>query len=157
MLTTPSIGYIVSAIFICAEYQRLGIHHREYRHLRISFWIKLVFIFVELGLAIAFGVLTKEGESKTSLYNSAAVVEWTISLIYTFYVWSFAFDFIPAVVHKDGFGNKYESRETEVEMATETQQDNWNRAGVAPNTPAFTHGNGAIGRSAEPVAPSRNF
>ena len=50
----------------------------------ISFWIKLVFIFVELGLAIAFGVL---GDKKH--YNSAAIVEWTIALIYTFYVWRY--------------------------------------------------------------------
>lgn len=44
-------GYIVSAIFVCAEYQRLGIHFREYRILRASFWIKLAFIFVEIALA----------------------------------------------------------------------------------------------------------
>lgn len=48
----PSIGYIISAIFICAEYQRLGIHYREHRILRISFWIKLAFIIVEIALAI---------------------------------------------------------------------------------------------------------
>jgi uncharacterized membrane protein YbhN (UPF0104 family) len=45
-------GYIVSAVFICWEYQRLGIHYREFRILRASFWIKLAFIFVEGGLAI---------------------------------------------------------------------------------------------------------
>lgn len=38
------IGYIVSAIFICWEYQRLGIHYREHSILRISFWVKLAFI-----------------------------------------------------------------------------------------------------------------
>lgn len=47
-----SIGYIISAIFACAEYQRLGIHFRQYRVLRASFWIKLAFIFVEIALAI---------------------------------------------------------------------------------------------------------
>jgi hypothetical protein len=45
-------GYIVSAVFICWEYQRLGIHYREHRVLRMSFWVKLAFIFVELGLAV---------------------------------------------------------------------------------------------------------
>ncbi len=40
-------GYIISAIFICAEYQRLGIHFRNKRMLRISFWVKLTFIIVE--------------------------------------------------------------------------------------------------------------
>lgn len=47
-----SAGYVISAIFICAEYQRLGIYFREYRILRISFWMKLAFIFIEVGLAI---------------------------------------------------------------------------------------------------------
>jgi len=150
-------GYIVSAIFVCAEYQRLGIMHREYRHLRISFWIKLTFIFVELGLAIAFGVLDKKDE-----YNRAAVVEWIIALIYTFYVWSFAIDFLPAVTHKDGFGNKFESRETEVEMATAMEQEARNRGypgGVAQENHAYSNGNAINGNGykPEPVAPSRNF
>lgn len=42
----------MSAIFICAEYQRLGIHYRQYRILRASFWVKLTFIFLELALCI---------------------------------------------------------------------------------------------------------
>ncbi len=45
-------GYIISAIFVCAEYQRLGIHYREHRILRTSFWIKLTFILIEVALAI---------------------------------------------------------------------------------------------------------
>lgn len=53
LLTTRySVGYVVSAIFICAEYQRLGIKYREHRVLRASFWIKLFFIFVEIILAV---------------------------------------------------------------------------------------------------------
>lgn len=101
-LTYISGGYIVSAIFICWEYQRLGIHYREFRIIRLSFWIKLMFIFVELGLVIAFGVLADKNH-----YTAAAVCEWTVSLIYTFYVWSFALDFYPAfsnsqVPNKDG-------------------------------------------------------
>jgi hypothetical protein len=46
-------GYIISAIFICWEYQRLGIHYRQHRILRISFWIKLFFILFEVALAIS--------------------------------------------------------------------------------------------------------
>lgn len=49
-------GYIISAIFICAEYQRLGIHFREHRVLRASFWLKLAFILVE-GTAPSLGKL----------------------------------------------------------------------------------------------------
>ena len=45
-------GYVLSAVFICAEYWRLGIHFREYRILRISYYMKLGFILVEVALAI---------------------------------------------------------------------------------------------------------
>ncbi|SMR57544.1 unnamed protein product [Zymoseptoria tritici ST99CH_3D1] len=89
-------GYIVSAIFICAEYQRLGIHYRQYSILAASFWIKLAFIFIEVALVIAFGIMSNQ-----SHWNRAAVLEWTISLVYIFYVWSFFIDFLPAVKTKD--------------------------------------------------------
>ncbi|QSZ31860.1 hypothetical protein DSL72_001429 [Monilinia vaccinii-corymbosi] len=85
-------GYILSAIFICWEYQRLGIHYRQHRVLRTSFWVKLSFIIVELGLAIGFGICNRE-----AWRNTAAVLEWIIALVYTFYVWSFAIDFLPAI------------------------------------------------------------
>lgn len=101
------IGYILSAIFICWEYQRLGIHFREHSVLRISFWIKLFFILLEIALAIGFGVT-----SRYHKYNAAAVLEWAIAFIYFFYVLSFFIDFMPAVRTKH-----YQSRETEMDMA----------------------------------------
>ncbi|OJD13798.1 hypothetical protein AJ78_05780 [Emergomyces pasteurianus Ep9510] len=85
-------GYILSAIFVCAEYQRLGIHYREHTILAASFWIKLAFIFVEISLAIAFGVTGKQGKK-----NQAAVIEWIIAYIFTFYVLSFVIDLLPSV------------------------------------------------------------
>ncbi|KAH8791047.1 Frag1/DRAM/Sfk1 family-domain-containing protein [Hyaloscypha finlandica] len=137
-------GYIVSAIFICWEYQRLGIHHRQHRILRISFWIKLTFIFTELGLAIAFGVLADKDH-----YNAAAVCEWVIALIYAFYVWSFAIDFIPAVRTRH-----YASKETELEMATameqESRQRGWNGSAMEQGTY-----NGRVGQGVP--EPARNF
>ena len=42
-----SVGYVLAAIFLCAEYQRLGIHFRNRRVLRLSFWGKLTFIILE--------------------------------------------------------------------------------------------------------------
>lgn len=99
-------GYVISAIFICWEYQRLGIAHRQVRILAYSFWIKLAFIIVEVGLAIGFGV-TERNHS----YNTSGVLEWIIALIYFFYVLSFFIDFIPAVHTKN-----HQSRETS-EMA----------------------------------------
>jgi len=103
------IGYIVSAIFICWEYQRLGIHYRQHSVLRISFWIKLAFILFEIALAIAFGSC-----SKTEHYDAAAVLEWIIAFIYCFYVLSFFIDFLPALR-----GKHHQSHQTEMQMAEE--------------------------------------
>lgn len=73
-----------------------------------------------MGLAVAFGVL---GDKE--YYNGAAVCEWVIALIYAFFVWSFAIDFIPAVRTKH-----YKSKETMLEMATamenESRERGWN-------------------------------
>lgn len=52
MLGVFIIGYVITAIFVCAEYQRLGIHQRQYRLLRFSFWLKLFWIFLFVALAI---------------------------------------------------------------------------------------------------------
>jgi hypothetical protein len=130
------VGYVVSAIFICWEYQRLGsrmspisfsllgmpFNHwnntdsyewadfRQHHVLRASFWIKLVFIIVEVSLAIAFGTCNFK-----KAYNAAAVLEWAVSFIFTFYIVSFFIDLIPAVHTKhsgrknwDGMGNETE-------------------------------------------------
>jgi hypothetical protein len=83
-------GYIIAAIFTCAEYQRLGIHVRQHKILRMSFWLKLAFIIVELVLAIAFASL-----SFTKHQQQAAVLEWVIALIFTFWVLSFFVDLLP--------------------------------------------------------------
>jgi hypothetical protein len=137
------IGYIVSAIFICWEYQRLGIHFREHSVLRASFWIKLAFIFIEVGLAIGFGV-----SSRQKKYNTAAILEWTIAFIYFFYVLSFFIDFMPAVRTKH-----HQSSETEMDMArTESgaamgdgaaNSEQYYRGGANRHTNGYTNGNGA--------------
>ncbi|KAG6357152.1 hypothetical protein INS49_015029 [Diaporthe citri] len=75
------VGYLLSAIFICWEYQRLGIRHREHRILRISFWIKLAFVLITICLAIPF---------------------WVIAVVFSFYVFSFYVDLYPAVYTKHG-------------------------------------------------------
>lgn len=85
-------GYILSAIFICWEYQRLGHHYHDHKILRYSFYIKLAFILIELCLAIAFAVTNFLKAS-----NAAAVLEWAVAFIFTFYVLSFYIDLFPAV------------------------------------------------------------
>ncbi|KAF1914950.1 Frag1/DRAM/Sfk1 family-domain-containing protein [Ampelomyces quisqualis] len=103
------IGYIVSAIFICWEYQRLGIHYREHSILRRSFWVKLAFIGLEICLCVAFGVC-----SKKHIWNVAAGLEWSIAFIYCLYVLSFFVDFLPAIRTKSA-----QSQETEMQVAEE--------------------------------------
>jgi len=98
------LGYILSAIFLCAEYQRLGIHYRNHRSLRISFWAKLTFIIVEILLAIVFA-----STSYTHHRNVAAVIEWVIALIFTFYVLSFLLDLLPSVRTKHHVPQGYNS------------------------------------------------
>lgn len=85
-------GYVISAILICAEYQRLGIHFRQHRVLRLSFWFKLIFILVEIALAIVFAVCTF-----TDRKNIGAVFEWVIALVFTGYVLTFLVDLVPAM------------------------------------------------------------
>ncbi|KAL8962857.1 MAG: hypothetical protein Q9193_000798 [Seirophora villosa] len=87
-------GYVISAIFICAEYQRLGVHFRQHRILRASFWMKLFFIIIEIVLAAVF-----VGTGFTSHKSIAAVFEWIIALIFTFYVLTFFVDLLPAGRH----------------------------------------------------------
>ncbi|KAL8764426.1 MAG: hypothetical protein Q9184_000131 [Pyrenodesmia sp. 2 TL-2023] len=85
-------GYVISAVFICAEYQRLGVHFRQYRILRASFWMKLFFIIIEILLAAVFiGTSFTKGNK-----NIPAVFEWVIALIFTFYVLTFFVDLLPA-------------------------------------------------------------
>lgn len=85
-------GLILSAIFICWEYQRLGMHFREQYMLRFSFWVKLVFVLVSLGLVVAFATLSFRRE-----FNAAAILEWIIGLFFSLYVFSFVIDLFPAL------------------------------------------------------------
>ncbi|KXG45357.1 Frag1/DRAM/Sfk1 [Penicillium griseofulvum] len=89
-------GYVISAILVCIEYLRIGIfYRREHRVLLVSFFIKLVFVIVELALAIGFGVCI--GSNKASKQNPGAVLEWCIAFVFTGYVLSFVVDLLPSV------------------------------------------------------------
>jgi len=121
-------GYVVSAVFTCAEYQRLGKVHRRFKILRASFWIKLFFIIVEVILAIAFGAL-----NRTKHWNSAAIVEWVIATVYSTYVLSFVIDFLPAVKTKH-----HTSGQMQEEAASHSNGAN----GFASHNAAVNHGSG---------------
>lgn len=90
-----------------------------------------MFIFVEIALAVAFAVLQHETH-----YNSAGVIEWIISLIYIFYVWSFIIDFLPATRTRnknDRFSPPIRAQDDE--MAMRTQEGGNNLGG-----PVYTSG-----------------
>ncbi|KAJ5678627.1 hypothetical protein N7462_006871 [Penicillium macrosclerotiorum] len=90
------VGYLVSAILICAEYLRLGIFYRsQHRILFASFVIKLAFVIIEIGLAIGFGVCMKSSEK--SKKNPGAILEWVIAFVFTGYILSFVVDLLPSV------------------------------------------------------------
>lgn len=125
------IGYIVSAIFICWEYQRLGIRYREHSVLRISFWVKLAFILLEIVLCIAFGVLQTQKKR-----NPAAIMEWIIAFFFCFYVLSFFIDFLPAIR-----GKHHQSHETEMQMAEEGERTG--RGDGAAESGQYFRGNAA--------------
>ncbi|MCJ1406708.1 hypothetical protein MMC19_000775 [Ptychographa xylographoides] len=143
-------GYVISAIFICAEYQRLGIHFRNRRILRISFWIKLAFIVIEVILAVCFGVLTFDGHTQ-----QAAVFEWVIALIFTFWVLSFFIDLLPAAKSKHGHGNS--ARVPQVEMGHGSGGAHLVNGNGAPYTNGYsttttTHSNGDVYTNGGPTA-----
>ncbi|KAI0397275.1 hypothetical protein F5Y17DRAFT_415951 [Xylariaceae sp. FL0594] len=94
-------GYLLSAVFICWEFRRLAKNNRQHRILKISFYVKLAFIFVELALAIAFAV-----NNFRKNYNVAAILEWIVSVIFSFYVFSFVIDLWPAVATRHGTGTR---------------------------------------------------
>ncbi|KAI6892748.1 hypothetical protein D0867_13413 [Hortaea werneckii] len=157
MLAVFIAGYIISAIFICAEYQRLGIFFREYRILRASFWIKLTFIIVEIALAIAFGVTQYRTAD-----NSKAIIEWIIALMYIFYTWSFIIDFLPATRTKHKDHRFPPVRAADDEMAMNTQHQ-----GSMTNGPVYSsgghygdtesHGSQQPMQQGERAGPSQNF
>ncbi|KUI57279.1 Protein SFK1 [Cytospora mali] len=126
-------GYVISAICVCVEYGLLGLIYRkrdhmaglqthdQHRILIASFCVKLAFILIELGLAIAFGVTEYRGN-----YNASAIIEWILALVYIFYVWSYIPDFLPAskAWHHHGHGRfpPVKRGSEDVEMETESNQ-----------------------------------
>lgn len=58
----------------------------------MSFWTKLVFILVEIALAVAFAYFTFRER-----YNTGAILEWVIAGVFTGYVVSFVLDLLPSV------------------------------------------------------------
>lgn len=84
--------------------------YREYPILRTSFNIKLFFIVVEVALCIAFGAC-----SRAKKHNAAAIIEWIIAVVFSFYIFSFTVDLWPAmhtkqVVMTEGMRTRHGTR-----------------------------------------------
>ncbi|KAK7731527.1 hypothetical protein SLS53_008767 [Cytospora paraplurivora] len=139
-------GYVVSAICVCIEYGLMGLLYRKHEHqsgvqthhqhriLITSFVVKLIFILIEMSLAIAFGVTEYHG-----YYNKSAILEWIVALVYIFYVWSYALDFLPATNYwarrtRGGLPPVKRPSEDSMEMAAES---NTNAVGGPVYAPAF--------------------
>ncbi|EGD96759.1 hypothetical protein TESG_04190 [Trichophyton tonsurans CBS 112818] len=90
-------GYLLSALFICLEYLRLGVEYKEHKIIFMSFLVKVFFILIELALAIAYKVLGKRRRTR----DTAAVLEWVVAFIFALYVLSFVVDLFPAVKSND--------------------------------------------------------
>ncbi len=104
--------------------------YREHRVLRISFWIKLTFVVIEVILAVAFAVCTFKG-----LTNAGAVIEWTIAFLFSLYVFSFYIDLYPAVYTRESGG--YKTTNPQERYAAGRQME---AAGDRLASPPPTHG-----------------
>ncbi|KAJ6570142.1 Frag1/DRAM/Sfk1 [Mycena vulgaris] len=89
------VGVAISAFFTCIEYRWISKDFRYLRQLRTAYIAKGIIAGILVVLAVAFGV------TLFSAPNAGAVLEWTISLGFTFYLLTFYYDLRQAKgVHK---------------------------------------------------------
>ncbi|ESZ98996.1 hypothetical protein SBOR_0654 [Sclerotinia borealis F-4128] len=89
-------GYTISAFFQFWEHYRMGRKYRDtHANLMVSAYTKLVFIAIEsiLGTAYWYVVIAKN-------WDAGAVIEWGVSYVFSFYILSYLFDFLPALTTK---------------------------------------------------------
>lgn len=129
------IGYLISALLTCAEYLRLGIFYRsQHRILLTSFVIKLLFVIIEVGLAIGFGICSRSNEK--SKRDPGAILEWVIAFVFTGYILSFVIDLLPAVRTRKRVpqGEKYlEAQNTFIEPRNVSVEEPLTTDSAGPN------------------------
>jgi hypothetical protein len=94
--------------------------------------LKLAFILVEIVLAIAFAACNFR-----KLYNAAAVLEWAVSFIFTFYIFSFFIDLLPAAHTKHShakFGAGPQVTQMQMEENDQYAQENVSAGHAGRNT-----------------------
>jgi len=90
------LGVVFSALFTTIEYRRLGKTFTEHPILKISYHFKQAIVCVEVALSVAFGVTMYR-----KLNDVAAILEWLVAFVFTFYVLSFFFDLRPKARTKE--------------------------------------------------------
>ncbi|KAH8145560.1 uncharacterized protein LAJ45_10360 [Morchella importuna] len=90
------LGVVLSALFTTLEYRRLGNVFIERSFLKISYRIKQAIVVLEICLSIVFGATMYKKK-----HNVAAIFEWLVAFIFTFYVLSFFFDLRPKARTRD--------------------------------------------------------
>ena len=86
-------GYLLAGTFMALEKRRLSKKYPESIYIRRSFNIKVFFVVTELVLAGVFGIFNLSNNQ--ALLDCSVIVEWILSLFFSFYIWSFAVDFLP--------------------------------------------------------------
>jgi hypothetical protein len=82
------VGVALSAIFTCIEYRWISKDFHYLRQLRTAYIAKGIIVSILVVLAIAFGAALFTQKA----FNAGAILEWTISLGFTFYLLTFYFD-----------------------------------------------------------------
>ncbi|KAF7375207.1 hypothetical protein MSAN_00407300 [Mycena sanguinolenta] len=82
------VGVALSAIFTCIEYRWISKDFFYLRQLRIAYIAKAIIVTILVALAIAFAAALFSQKGK----DAGAVLEWTISLGFTFYLLTFYYD-----------------------------------------------------------------
>lgn len=90
-------GVGLSSIFMAMEFFLLDRAYREQNRLRISYFLKLLWIAIALVFAILMGAFWGSGKKSVG-----AVFEWTLCFFYGFYLMILAFDLYPAAVTPKG-------------------------------------------------------
>jgi hypothetical protein len=84
-------GYLVSAAFLCWERRQLRRNFSVHNLLAIAFYIKIVFVVLEVAMGTAFCACFARFD------GPAAVLEWAIAFFFILYASAFLIDLLPAV------------------------------------------------------------
>ncbi len=96
-LISSSLGYIFAAALTCAEKWIICKAFPTSKILRYSLYVKSFFIAIELVLVVVGSVTMFQ-----SMYRASVLVEWTAAILFSFYMSSFAIDFLAVPNSSEG-------------------------------------------------------